>query len=91
MTIQKQVDNLIDWYKLNKVSVNQVVLDCSMTTIRKFCEREVSQGGAYMRNGVVKHRIIRGPWMYRGFKIIRAEKGSPLYKAQADAFRSAVA
>jgi hypothetical protein len=91
MTIRKQVDNLIEWYALNKPDATKViVLTCSPATIRKFAIREVTQGGAYMRNGVERHRIVRGPPMYRGYKIIRATKSDPLYKAQADAFAEAV-
>lgn len=52
MTIQKQVDNLIDWYAQNKPSVKEIVLACSRGTVAKFapCEitfRKVEKGGRF--------------------------------------------
>lgn len=93
MTIQKQCDNLIDWYeKFKPGAVDEIVLDCTLATIRKFCMRDISRKpkSKQKKGAPVQYTKAYGPWMYRGFKIVRAEKSDPRYKAQVDAFRSAV-
>lgn len=40
--------------------------------------------------GAVLNKRVYGARKYRGFRIALAEKSDPIYKAQADAFQSAV-
>lgn len=91
MTIKKQVDNLIDWYAMNKPGhVDTIVLNCSANTITDFAPCEIRYENR-VKSGKTRKVRVFGPRMYRGYKIVRAEKSDPIFKAQEDAFRSAVA
>lgn len=90
MTIKKQVDNLIEWYALNKPGhVDTIVLNCSQSTIADLAPCSIEHKQVETKKGIKKIRVY-GPRMYRGYKIVRAEKSDPIYKAQEDAFRDAV-
>lgn len=91
MTIKKQVDNLIDWYMLNKPNATDtIVLDCSASFIAKFAPCSITHKEIEKKGKPLRKRAY-GPRIYRGYKIVRAKKDDPRYKAQVDAFRSAVA
>lgn len=56
MSVQSEVDELINWYEVHKPEVRTVVVACRPNTLRKFCRKQRKGPFVYRGREIVPAR-----------------------------------